>query len=105
MRYADIKQFPDPKYQVSMPWAILDEWLDGFARDAFVVNLSPTYQRDYVWTPEQKTADTQIPAARRTNRAGHLPELRDVGFSQRLAERAGDRGRQAAARGGAGMSA
>lgn len=55
MRIRDIPQFTRwASYSVDVNWAYLPKYIAESQRD-FGLDLEPDFQREYVWTPEQKT--------------------------------------------------
>lgn len=56
----DIPQFPRAAYTVNYPWHHLEQAIADWTHD-FNLDLSPDYQRDHVWTPEQQTAFIEYP--------------------------------------------
>jgi len=48
--FKDIPQLTQARYRVNMSWDYIFEWLEKYNCD-----LTPDFQRDYVWTGKQKT--------------------------------------------------
>jgi len=56
MKFADIKQFPNPHYSINVSWRFLKETLyDNFGQ-SFKVDLDPVFQRGHIWTQKQQIA-------------------------------------------------
>lgn len=55
MRFADIPQFPQAHYQVSVGWKHLEHQIEELAAGA-ILELNPDFQRAHVWTREQQAA-------------------------------------------------
>lgn len=53
MEFKKIKTFPHVGYRVDVLWNYLEESLERFVNDN-KLDLNPNFQRDYVWTEEQK---------------------------------------------------
>lgn len=53
MRYSDIPQITIARYSVNVGWEDLRECLDRYTKK-FHLEISPDFQRDYVWTEKQK---------------------------------------------------
>lgn len=54
-RLADIAQFPKAHYEVTVGLFRMDWQVDWHVKD-FGLNLNPDYQREHVWTMDQRTA-------------------------------------------------
>jgi len=54
-RFADIPQFPRAHYEVNVGIFRMDWQVDWHVKD-FGLNLNPDYQREHVWTMDQRTA-------------------------------------------------
>lgn len=55
MKFADIPQFPQAHYQVSVGWNHIEQQIEDLAAGA-VLELDPDFQRAHVWTREQQAA-------------------------------------------------
>lgn len=55
MRFRDIRQIPNPHYNVHVPWNYFQENLDRW-EESFDLQLDPEFQRDHVWTEWQQRA-------------------------------------------------
>jgi hypothetical protein len=58
MRFKDIPHFTrPPSYRVELPWNQLERWIEEHQNEykSASLDLDPDFQRDYVWTEEQKT--------------------------------------------------
>jgi hypothetical protein len=54
MKLADFKRFTrSPAYRINMPWDYLKEWIETKVTK-HELELSPDFQRHYVWTEAQK---------------------------------------------------
>lgn len=53
MKYLDIKQITIAHYSVDVPWQFLNNWLNKDLPKGGV-DLNPDFQRDYIWTRQQK---------------------------------------------------
>jgi glutathionylspermidine synthase len=53
MKFQDIKQFPNIYYHVDIPLAQLEDVIRRYKR-RYNLNDNPDFQRDYVWTQQQK---------------------------------------------------
>lgn len=58
IRFSDIQQFPTSKHRETVALPKIPAWIERQRADAlagdYEFDLSPPYQRDFVWTPEQK---------------------------------------------------
>ena len=58
IKFSDIPQFPTSKHRETVAFAQIPAWIAGQRRDAlaggYEFDLSPPYQRDFVWTLDQK---------------------------------------------------
>lgn len=56
MKLQDIKKFPFASYIVNVSWKYLPQWLEsqGEKPEFMSLDMNPFFQRDYVWTDEQK---------------------------------------------------
>lgn len=55
MKFSNIKQFPNIHYRTDIPLAHVEDTIRRYkAQDN--LNLDPDFQRDYIWTREQKIA-------------------------------------------------
>ncbi len=53
--FKEIPQMPKAYYSVDISWDYLQRWLDQHEEDnLYTLDLDPEFQREYVWTPEQK---------------------------------------------------
>lgn len=57
MKISDIEQIPRSYYNINVSWGFLDEWIEHNNKPGFIkTDMSPSYQRGYKWTEEQKIA-------------------------------------------------
>lgn len=52
MQFEDIRQFPRSSYSVDISW----NYLEKFLQTSGELDLDPDFQRDHVWTTEQRVA-------------------------------------------------
>jgi len=55
MNFQEIRSFTRSKYRIDMSWVHLETWLKDQAEE-LGLDIDPDYQRNYVWTTEQKSA-------------------------------------------------
>lgn len=56
MKFRDIPKFPFASYHVNVSWKYFTEWIGDKNDDSLTCDMEPFYQRDYIWTTEQKIA-------------------------------------------------
>lgn len=49
-KFRDIKPYTQARYECDNAWEHLEQWLDDAAAD-----MEPDFQREHVWTPEQRS--------------------------------------------------
>ncbi len=54
MKFKDIKEFPNIYYHVNIPLEYIPTTIERYLKE-YNLNMNPDFQRDYVWTEEQKT--------------------------------------------------
>ena len=55
MNFKDIPQFPFASYKIDVNWSFIREWIKQ-REEFYDVDLSPSYQRNHVWSDFQKTS-------------------------------------------------
>ena len=55
MDFKDIKLITKARYNINLEWEYFSNWAFRNRGENFITDLSPDYQRDHVWTIEQKS--------------------------------------------------
>lgn len=55
MKLEDVPKLIKANYSVHVPWNSVERWMSELESDGIEVDLSPDFQRDHVWTNEQKS--------------------------------------------------